>query len=853
MKYFKRNGFVALVSMLSLTAYAGDSLPLSVAVSETKEFIQVSGHGIDTSNVIQQERIIQGTVLEEGTNEPLVGVNVVVKGTTIGTTTDIDGKYSIKIPSDKAILVFSYIGQKTEEYSVKGLNFLNVIMKSDATMLSEVVVYTGYMTQKKADLTGSVAMANASDLKKNASANAMKSLQGKMAGVHITTNGGNPAEGTTVQILCLSWVMLILSGCADEDIIERNSPSFPQSVNTRSAGDGVYDILGYGYDITGPYLDTKSSRAIVFDTNKLLEKGLITPYKLEESRFRYSSGKDVIDFTTNMSSSLQMSTPGILKVIGGASLNIAFGGNSHYNSDYSFAYCTQQYIDSRYRISEADINVLKTCLTKQFIERLSTYTPEQIVEEYGTHVLKDIYLGAKFEVYYMAKSTSSSKKESINAGLGASLFSLFKMDGKFQYDESLAITNKEQSLYYFTIGGDPAVGVQGSLNPENSPSIDIGKWMASVKSSTPKFIDVDNNSQSFIPIYELVTDPTKKQTLKAYIDNYIKSKEVCSISLYPSTTGTRQVSGLGHINQGAGVAIGDIDKNGRPDMILMGIDNPKGKNNFWYKVLYDIDENGYYSKESSILSISAEGWENSGGDIALCDLNNNGILDMVLLCTDKPTTAGRAYRWYYVAYDLKPDGHYNSLSSLNTMRELGFFYDGAGIDICDINKNGTPDLLMMVYDAPEGENSFRYQIAFDLQSNGNYLSLSPVYEVPGLGHDGDGAGVAVGDIDNNGTLDILFMALDAPSGKDKFVYEILPDIDKYGNSYAKPIYTPRFPDSLSPCDTGQGAACCLYDLDNNGFLDAIFVAIENIKGKSNSWKYVTGHNLNKQGVPMCWR
>lgn len=653
--------------------------------------------------------------------------------------------------------------------------------------------------------------------------------------------------------LFMSWVMLILSGCADEDIIERNSPSFPQSVNTRSAGDGVYDILGYGYDITGPYLDTKSSRAIVFDTNKLLEKGLITPYKLEESRFRYSSGKDVIDFTTNMSSSLQMSTPGILKVIGGASLNIAFGGNSHYNSDYSFAYCTQQYIDSRYRISEADINVLKTCLTKQFIERLSTYTPEQIVEEYGTHVLKDIYLGAKFEVYYMAKSTSSSKKESINAGLGASLFSLFKMDGKFQYDESLAITNKEQSLYYFTIGGDPAVGVQGSLNPENSPSIDIGKWMASVKSSTPKFIDVDNNSQSFIPIYELVTDPTKKQTLKAYIDNYIKSKEVCSISLYPSTTGTRQVSGLGHINQGAGVAIGDIDKNGRPDMILMGIDNPKGKNNFWYKVLYDIDENGYYSKESSILSISAEGWENSGGDIALCDLNNNGILDMVLLCTDKPTTAGRAYRWYYVAYDLKPDGHYNSLSSLNTARELGFFYDGAGIDICDINKNGTPDLLMMVYDAPEGENSFRYQIAFDLQSNGNYLSLSPVYEVPGLGHDGDGAGVAVGDIDNNGTLDILFMALDAPSGKDKFVYEILPDIDKYGNSYAKPIYTPRFPDSLSPCDTGQGAACSLYDLDNNGFLDAIFVAIENIKGKSNSWKYVTGHNLNKQGVPMCWR
>ena len=76
------------------------------------------------------------------------------------------------------MLVFSYIGQKTEEYSVKGLKSLDVIMKSDATMLSEVVVYTGYMTQKKADLTGSVALADSKDIKKT-SANVMKAMQGK--------------------------------------------------------------------------------------------------------------------------------------------------------------------------------------------------------------------------------------------------------------------------------------------------------------------------------------------------------------------------------------------------------------------------------------------------------------------------------------------------------------------------------------------------------------------------------------------------------------------------------------------------------------------------------------------------
>lgn len=125
---FKRNGFIALASMLSFAVYAGDNLPLATAASGTNGSIQVSEHGVDTSNEIQQARVIQGTVLEEGTNEPLIGVNVVVKGTTIGTTTDVEGKYSIRIPSDNAVLVFSYIGQKTEEYSVKGLKSLDVIM-----------------------------------------------------------------------------------------------------------------------------------------------------------------------------------------------------------------------------------------------------------------------------------------------------------------------------------------------------------------------------------------------------------------------------------------------------------------------------------------------------------------------------------------------------------------------------------------------------------------------------------------------------------------------------------------------------------------------------------------------------
>jgi TonB-linked SusC/RagA family outer membrane protein len=149
----------------------------------------------------QQGKVIRGTVIKEGTKEPLIGVNVYIKGTTTGTVTDVEGKYELKVASEDAIVVFSYLGQITEERPVKGLTVIDVVMLDDVTMLSEIeVVYTGYMTQKKADLTGSISMARESDIQKGSSANAMKSLQGKLAGVHITTNGGNPAEGVSIQI-----------------------------------------------------------------------------------------------------------------------------------------------------------------------------------------------------------------------------------------------------------------------------------------------------------------------------------------------------------------------------------------------------------------------------------------------------------------------------------------------------------------------------------------------------------------------------------------------------------------------------------------------------------------------------
>jgi len=171
-----------------------------------------------------QERVVRGKVSEAGTNEPLAGVSVRVKGTSVGTVTNQQGDYEIRIASEEAILTFSYTGKKSIERLVKGSTTIDATMEDDQYMLAEAEVYTGYMTQKKADLTGSIVMADADDIAKNPAANAMKSLQGKLAGVHITTNGGDPSESVGVQIRGISSLsggvkpLIVLDGMPTENL-----------------------------------------------------------------------------------------------------------------------------------------------------------------------------------------------------------------------------------------------------------------------------------------------------------------------------------------------------------------------------------------------------------------------------------------------------------------------------------------------------------------------------------------------------------------------------------------------------------------------------------------------------------
>lgn len=145
----------------------------------------------------QQNLSVSGVVSDANDGNPLVGVSVIVKGTTLGTVTDLDGRYTIKV-SQGATLVFSYIGMEKQEISVKS-SVLNVKLQSDAQMLGEVVA-VGYGTMKKKLVTGATVQVSGDNLQKLSTTSAFTALQSQTPGVSITQSSGQPGEGFKVNI-----------------------------------------------------------------------------------------------------------------------------------------------------------------------------------------------------------------------------------------------------------------------------------------------------------------------------------------------------------------------------------------------------------------------------------------------------------------------------------------------------------------------------------------------------------------------------------------------------------------------------------------------------------------------------
>lgn len=160
---------------------------------------------LTVTNVNAQSRIITGQVTDASDGAPLLGVNVLIKGsqeatgTPLGTRTGMDGSYSINVPSGLNTLVFSFIGFVPQEVEIGNRTSINVVLQADMAMI-ETVVVVGYGTQRERNITGSISATSSEDFNRGAMLSPQQLIQGKVAGVNIAQNSGKPGGSSTVLI-----------------------------------------------------------------------------------------------------------------------------------------------------------------------------------------------------------------------------------------------------------------------------------------------------------------------------------------------------------------------------------------------------------------------------------------------------------------------------------------------------------------------------------------------------------------------------------------------------------------------------------------------------------------------------
>lgn len=191
-----------------------------------------------------QQSQLTGTVYDQN-GEPVIGASVMVKGTSLGTATDLDGKFVLNAPKKGSTITISYIGYKPVEIVYSGQASLEVNLQEDTAALDEVIV-VGYGTQKKATLTGSVSQVGGEDLKKMSAANLSNTLSGKTAGVIGMTLSGEPGEdGSTLLIrgkgtLGNTSPLIVVDGIADRSF-SRIDPNDIESISVlKDASAAIY-------------------------------------------------------------------------------------------------------------------------------------------------------------------------------------------------------------------------------------------------------------------------------------------------------------------------------------------------------------------------------------------------------------------------------------------------------------------------------------------------------------------------------------------------------------------------------------------------------------------------------------
>jgi hypothetical protein len=294
---------------------------------------------------------------------------------------------------------------------------------------------------------------------------------------------------------------------------------------------------------------------------------------------------------------------------------------------------------------------------------------------------------------------------------------------------------------------------------------------------------------------------------------------------------------FGAEDQGADIAITDINGNGRPDLVVFHIDNPGGENHGYYRIGCDLDRYGNVTAGWTPIK-SVPGWfgaEDQGAGIAIADISGNGRPDLVVFHVDNPS--GDNHGYYRIGWNLDGAGDVTGGWSpiFAVPGWFGWENQGAAIALADISRNGRPDLVVFHLDNPSGDNHGYYRIGWNLDVAGHVTGgWSPIMQVPGwFGWENQGAGIAVGDIDRDGRLDLLVFHIDNPGGENHGYYRVGSALDTAGNVTGGWGPITAVPGWFGAEDQGAGVA--LADLDGTGLSDLVVFHVDNPGGENHGY------------------
>ena len=344
------------------------------------------------------------------------------------------------------------------------------------------------------------------------------------------------------KILFFLFCASTLAACTkDFSNLTSNHKTVP---TTRSGGDNKFDVLGWGYDVTEDYLNPTSVRGQVIDIEKYereFPNRLITHTNSWGSDF-FCYGATAEDYLkevtkkSNMKGGLNMGV-GKFGFSGTFSSSKDFFDSYSYSTKYAFASleCIRNH---RIIYINDDISRISAYISPEFIEDVNRYSAEKIIEIYGTHVLTHITLGGRYRLMYRSCFTKTTdqttRKKTVAAGFSAVLGKLgikFNAGGETVTNEVLAKENASQELYVYFFGGKGS-NLKYSLDQNYPTTIDIQNWDSQISLDGSSVLTNIEWNKAY-PIYEFISNASKKTEVKNAIEQYIANKQITSLKLTP--------------------------------------------------------------------------------------------------------------------------------------------------------------------------------------------------------------------------------------------------------------------------------------------------------------------------------